>query len=40
MTATATSTGTLRALLHGLPGVDKVGVEAVLAEIKSRKGKA
>jgi deoxyribose-phosphate aldolase len=39
MTATATSTGTLRALLHGLPGVDKVGVEARAAALGTRSVK-
>src|SRR3954447_23497798 len=44
MTATATSTlsgvpgaaANLRALLHGLPGVDKVGVEARAAALGTR----
>jgi len=39
MTATATSTGTLRAFLHGLPGVDKVGVEARAAALGTRSVK-
>ena len=39
MTATATSTGTLRALLHGLPGVDQVGVEARAAALGTRSVK-
>jgi deoxyribose-phosphate aldolase len=39
MTATATSTANLRALLHGLPGVDKVGVEARAASLGTRSVK-
>ncbi|HEX5205837.1 deoxyribose-phosphate aldolase [Paractinoplanes rhizophilus] len=39
MTATATSTANLRALLHGLPGVDKVGVEARAAALGTRSVK-
>jgi deoxyribose-phosphate aldolase len=39
MTATATSTTNLRALLHGLPGVDKVGVEARAAALGTRSVK-
>jgi deoxyribose-phosphate aldolase len=39
MTATATSTSSLRALLYGLPGVDKVGVEARAAALGTRSVK-
>ncbi|WP_433298153.1 deoxyribose-phosphate aldolase [Actinoplanes sp. CA-030573] len=39
MTATMTSAATLRALLHGLPGVDKVGVEARAAALGTRSVK-
>jgi deoxyribose-phosphate aldolase len=39
MTATATSTANLRALLHGLPGVDKVGAEARAASLGTRSVK-
>jgi deoxyribose-phosphate aldolase len=39
MTATVTSAANLRALLHGLPGVDKVGVEARAAALGTRSVK-
>jgi deoxyribose-phosphate aldolase len=39
MTATTTSAANLRALLHGLPGVDKVGVEARAAALGTRSVK-
>jgi deoxyribose-phosphate aldolase len=39
MTATTTSSAGLRPLLHGLPGVDKVGVEARAAALGTRSVK-
>ncbi|WP_067508584.1 deoxyribose-phosphate aldolase [Actinoplanes sp. TFC3] len=40
MTATTTSRHDLRSLLHGLPGVDKVGVEARAAALGTRSVKS